>query len=180
MRSARVIGTPTVRIMARHVLRNATRSLPLLVTLNAAEAILTLSALGFLGFGIEPSAAAEWGYDLNRSVSDVSTGIWWTSLFPGAAIVLMVLGVTLVGESLQDLADPRLRTRRRTDSEAPQATASAPVSGGGGPGSARIAATSSVMSMPTGHQVRHRPQPTQPDVPNWSIQEESLWVIHCR
>lgn len=129
--AARVIGTPTLRIMVRHVLRNATRSLPLLVTLNAAEAILTLAALGFLGFGIEPSAAAEWGYDLNRSVSDVSSGIWWTSLFPGAAIVLMVLGVTLVGESLQDLADPRLRTRRRTDSQAPQATASAPVSAGG-------------------------------------------------
>ena len=45
---------------------------------------------------------------------------------------------------------------------------------------ARIAATSSVMSMPTGHQVMHRPQPTQPDVPNWSCQVPSLCVIHCR
>jgi peptide/nickel transport system permease protein len=54
---------------------------------------------------------AEWGYDLNRSVADVSAGIWWTSIFPGLAIVLVVLGLTLVGESLNDLADPRLRTR---------------------------------------------------------------------
>src|SRR5271166_4732857 len=45
---------------------------------------------------------------------------------------------------------------------------------------ALMAAASSVMSMPTGHQVMQRPQPTQPDVPNWSIQFASLWVIHCR
>ena len=43
----------------------------------------------------------------------MTSGIWWTSLSPGLAIVLAVLGLTLVGESLNDLADPRLRTRRR-------------------------------------------------------------------
>lgn len=110
--SARVIGTPTRRILFRHVLRNSTRSLPLILTLNAAEAILTLAALGFLGFGIEPTAAAEWGYDLNRAMADAASGIWWTGLLPGAAIVLLVLGITLVGESLNDLADPRLRIHR--------------------------------------------------------------------
>ena len=112
--SAKVVGSSTGRIMFRHVLRNATRSLPLLFTLNSSEAILTLAGLGFLGFGIQPTAAAEWGYDLNRSVTDVTSGIWWTSVFPGAAIVLVVLGITLVGESLNDLADPRLRTRRKS------------------------------------------------------------------
>lgn len=111
--SARVVGASTWRIMLRHVLRNATRSLPLIFTLNASEAILTIAGLGFLGFGIEPSAAAEWGYDLNRAVEDVTAGRWWTAVFPGLAIVLVVLGITLVGESLNDLADPRLRTRRR-------------------------------------------------------------------
>jgi peptide/nickel transport system permease protein len=111
--SARVIGASNWRIMTRHVLRNATRTLPLILTLNASEAILTLAGLGFLGFGIQPTKAAERGYDLNRSLSDVTSGIWWTSVFPGAAIVLTVLGLTLVGESLNDLADPRLRTRRR-------------------------------------------------------------------
>ncbi|MDO8122519.1 ABC transporter permease [Isoptericola sp. b490] len=109
--SARVIGAGHVRIMTRHVLRNSTRTLPLILTLNASEAILTLAGLGFLGFGIEPTAAAEWGYDLNKSLSDVTAGIWWTSIFPGLAIVLVVLGLTLVGESLNDLADPRLRKR---------------------------------------------------------------------
>jgi peptide/nickel transport system permease protein len=111
--SARVIGVPTGRILVRHVLRNSTRSLPVVITLNASEALLTLAGLGFLGFGIDPTSAAEWGYDLNRAVSDVAAGIWWTAIPPGIAIVLVVLGVTLVGESLNDLSDPRLRTRRR-------------------------------------------------------------------
>ena len=111
--SAKVIGVPTGRILLRHVLRNSTRSLPVIITLNASEALLTLAGLGFLGFGIEATAAAEWGYDLNRAVGDVTSGIWWTSVFPGLAIVLVVLGVTLVGESLNDLSDPRLRQRRR-------------------------------------------------------------------
>ena len=120
--SAKVLGTSTPRIMFKHVLRNATRTLPLIFTLNSSEAILTLAALGFLGFGIEPTSAAEWGYDLNKSISDVTSGIWWTSVFPGTAIVLSVLGITLVGESLNDLADPRLRTRRKAD-VAPSTTA---------------------------------------------------------
>jgi len=111
--SAKVIGAPTTRVLFGHIFRNATRTLPLIFTLNSSEAILTLAGLGFIGFGIEPTSAAEWGYDLNRSVADVTSGIWWTSVFPGLAIVLVVLGITLVGESLNDLSDPRLRTRRR-------------------------------------------------------------------
>lgn len=115
--SARVVGAPTIRIITRHIFRNATRTLPLIFTLNASEAILTLAGLGFLGFGIDPTMGAEWGYDLNRSISDVSSGIWWTSIFPGLAIVLVVLGNTLVGESLNDLADPRLRKRQAVKHE---------------------------------------------------------------
>ncbi|WP_243854797.1 ABC transporter permease [Canibacter zhoujuaniae] len=111
--SARVVGASHMRIMFRHVFRNSTRSLPLVFTLNASEAILTLAGLGFLGFGIEPNSASEWGYDLNKSLSDVTNGVWWTALWPGLAIVLVVVGLTLTGESLNDLADPRLRSRRR-------------------------------------------------------------------
>ena len=135
--SAKVIGAGHWRIMTRHVLRNATRTLPLILTLNASEAILTLAGLGFLGFGIEPTSAAEWGYDLNRALADVSSGIWWTSVFPGLAIVLVVLGLTLVGESLNDLADPRLRTRRRVVASPADVAESAVVPGGSlgaGPG----------------------------------------------
>src|SRR6476661_851556 len=128
--SAKVIGASTARIMFRHVFRNATRTLPLLLTLNASEAISTLAALGFLGFGIEPSSAAEWGYDLNKARSDVTSGIWWTALFPGLAIVLAVLGITLVGESLNDLADPRPRGRRAVESGAADVATTSVVPGG--------------------------------------------------
>ena len=110
--SSQVIGVSALKIMFGHVLRNSTRTLPLIFTLNCSEAILTLAGLGFIGFGIEPTAAAEWGYDLNRARADVTSGIWWTAVFPGLAIVLAVLGITLVGESLNDLNDPRLRTRK--------------------------------------------------------------------
>ncbi|MBD8019913.1 ABC transporter permease [Brevibacterium gallinarum] len=111
--AAQVIGVSKTRIVARHIYRNATRNLPLIFTLNASEAILTLAALGFLGFGIEPTSASEWGYDLNKALADVTSGIWWTSVFPGTAIVMTVLGITLVGESINDLNDPRLRVRRK-------------------------------------------------------------------
>jgi peptide/nickel transport system permease protein len=119
--SARVVGTGPWRIMFRHVLRNSTRSLPLILTLNASDAILTLAALGFLGFGIGPTAGSEWGYDLNRALSDTASGIWWTGVFPGSAIVLLVLGVTFIGESLNDISDPRLRARRRVPKRRPAA-----------------------------------------------------------
>jgi peptide/nickel transport system permease protein len=135
--SAKVVGTGNTRIMFRHVLRNATRTLPLIVTLNASEAILTLAGLGFLGFGIEPTSASEWGIDLNKALSDVSSGIWWTSVPPGLAIVLTVLGVTLVGESLNDLADPRLRGRRAVGAASGTVAATSVVPGGtltAGPG----------------------------------------------
>lgn len=128
--SAKVIGAGHWRIMTRHVFRNSTRTLPLIVTLNASEAVSTLAALGFLGFGIQPTAAAEWGYDLGKSLSDVTSGIWWTSLWPGLAIALVILGLTLVGESLNDLADPRLRTRRR-GTEAPPDAVDVSVAPGG-------------------------------------------------
>jgi peptide/nickel transport system permease protein len=111
--SAKVVGASNIRIMRRHIFKNATRTLPLIFTLNASEAILTLAGLGFLGFGIEPTSAAEWGFDLNKALADTTSGIWWTGVFPGLAIVLTVLGLTLVGESINDLNDPRLRGRKR-------------------------------------------------------------------
>ncbi|WP_350346792.1 ABC transporter permease [Agromyces sp. G08B096] len=135
--SAKVLGASNSRIVFKHVFRNATRTLPLIITLNSSEAILTLTALGFLGFGIEPTAAAEWGYDLSKAQSDVTSGIWWTALFPGLAIVFTVLGITLVGESLNDLADPRLRGRRRVAQAAGQVAETSVVPGGvlsAGPG----------------------------------------------
>ena len=86
--------------------------------------MLTLAGLGFLGFGIEPTAAAEWGYDLNKALPDVTSGIWWTGDVPRTGDRAVVLGVTLVGESLNDLADPRLRSARAEDDRRPMTVAS--------------------------------------------------------
>ena len=61
---------------------------------------------------IQPTEAAEWGYDLQRAISDAGAGIWWTGLFPGVAIVLLVLGLTLVGEGLNETTNPAIRVRR--------------------------------------------------------------------
>ncbi|MEA5117893.1 MAG: ABC transporter permease [Propionicimonas sp.] len=109
--AARVAGANPGRIMFGHIMPNVSQSIPVLMTLNASEAILTLAGLGFLGFGIEPNSAAEWGYDLNKARADVANGIWWTGVFPGLAIVLIVVGITLIGESLNDVLNPLLRTR---------------------------------------------------------------------
>ena len=59
------------------------QNVPAIATLNAADAILTLAGLGFLGYGIQPTEAAEWGYDLQRAIDDAGAGIWWTGALPG-------------------------------------------------------------------------------------------------
>ena len=88
---------------------NVVQSVPVVASLNAADAILTLAGLSFLGIGMDPSAAAEWGYDVSRGVADAQAGFWWTGLFPGIAIILLVTGLTLVGEGLNDTLNPVLR-----------------------------------------------------------------------
>jgi peptide/nickel transport system permease protein len=98
-------------VIGRYVLQNVIQNVPVIATLNAADAILTLAALGFLGYGIQPTDAAEWGYDLQRAIADAGAGIWWTGLFPGLAIVILVTGLTLLGEGLNDTLNPVLRRR---------------------------------------------------------------------
>ncbi|EFV11754.1 ABC transporter permease [Segniliparus rugosus] len=111
--AARVSGASTWRILFRHVLPNIAQNLPVIAALNSSEAILTLAGLGFLGFGVEPSQAAEWGYDVNKGIPDITGGVWWTSVFPGVAIVLAVLATAFVGESLSEAGNPLLRSRPR-------------------------------------------------------------------
>jgi peptide/nickel transport system permease protein len=117
--AARAIGAPRRTIIRRYVLSNVIQNVPPIATLNAADAILTLAALGFLGYGIQPTEAAEWGYDLQRAIDDAGAGIWWTGLFPGLAIILLVTGFTLVGEGLNDVLNPLIRKRRLEKPEIP-------------------------------------------------------------
>lgn len=117
--AARALGAPRRTIVSRYVLQNVIQSVPALATLNAADAILTLAALGFLGYGIQPTDAAEWGYDLQRAIDDAGAGIWWTGLYPGLAIVLLVTGFTLLGEGLNDVINPLIRARSTARPEIP-------------------------------------------------------------
>jgi peptide/nickel transport system permease protein len=110
--AARAMGAKPRTIVRKYLLANVIQSVPVVATLNAADAVLTLAGLGFLGYGIQPDEAAEWGYDLQRAIADAGAGIWWTALFPGLAIVLAVLSLTLVGEGLNDVLNPTLRRRR--------------------------------------------------------------------
>jgi peptide/nickel transport system permease protein len=109
--AARAIGAKPRTVISRYVLFNVIQNVPVIATLNAADAILTLAALGFLGYGIQPTDAAEWGYDIQRAIADAGAGIWWTGLFPGLAIVTLVTGLTLLGEGLNDVLNPVLRRR---------------------------------------------------------------------
>jgi len=110
--AARVLGARPRTVISRYVFGNVVQNVPIIATLNAADALLTLAGLGFLGYGVQATEAAEWGYDLQRALGEASGGIWWTSLYPGLAIVLVVTGLTLVGESLNDLLNPVLRQRQ--------------------------------------------------------------------
>jgi peptide/nickel transport system permease protein len=110
--AARAIGAAPWTIMRKYVFGNVVQSVPVIGTLNAADALLTLAALGFLGLGIQPTEASEWGYDLSRALDDAQAGTWWPALFPGLAIILLVTALTLVGEGLNETLNPALRRRR--------------------------------------------------------------------
>ncbi len=104
--AAQAMGASTKRVLSRYLFLNVIQSVPVLFTLNAADAILILGALGFLGLGLSPETP-EWGQDLRQALDALPTGIWWTALFPGLAMTLMVVGLSLVGEGLSELINPR-------------------------------------------------------------------------
>lgn len=99
--AAQAIGADTKAILMKYLAPNVIQSLPAIFTLNAADAILTIAGLGFLGLGI-PEDVPEWGHDLKQALDALSTGenIWWTTVFPGLAITFMAIGLSLVGEGL--------------------------------------------------------------------------------
>ena len=116
--AAQAMGASTWVILTRYLFLNVVQSVPVLFTLNAADAILTLGGLGFLGLGL-PEETPEWGYDLRQALDGLSTGeVWWTTLFPGLAMTLLVVGLSLLGEGLNELIDPSQRVPIDRDSKA--------------------------------------------------------------
>lgn len=106
--AARSMGASTWRVLSRYLFFNVIQSVPVLFTLNAADAVLVLGGLGFLGLGL-PEETPEWGRDLQQALDALPTGIWWTALFPGLALTLLVVGLSLIGEGLNELINPLSR-----------------------------------------------------------------------
>jgi peptide/nickel transport system permease protein len=105
--AARVIGASDLRIIFVHILPNAMASILVAATLGVAGAILTESALSFLGIGVQPPTPS-WGNILTAGKDNIDIA-WWLSLYPGLAILITVLGYNLLGEGIRDSLDPRLR-----------------------------------------------------------------------
>ena len=99
--AAKVSGADIKTIIFKYILPNVITPLPIVLTLNAADAVLVLGSLGFLGLGV-PADVPEWGSDLNLALVALPTGIWWTALFPGLAMFFLVLSLSFIGEGLQD------------------------------------------------------------------------------
>lgn len=99
--AAKAMGASPARILSKYLFFNVIQSVPVLFTLNAADAILILGGLGFLGLGL-PEDVPEWGHDLKMALDALPTGIWWSALFPGLAMTTMVTGLSLLGEGLSE------------------------------------------------------------------------------
>jgi len=106
--AAQAMGADAWTVLSRYLFLNVIQSVPVLFTLNAADAILVLGGLGFLGLGL-PEQVPEWGADIRQALDALPTGIWWTALFPGLALTLMVTGLSLVGEGLNEIMNPLQR-----------------------------------------------------------------------
>jgi ABC-type dipeptide/oligopeptide/nickel transport system permease subunit len=108
--ASRSVGASGARILFRHLMPNILPLGIVLMTTSLGAAILAESALSFLGLGI-PEPNPSWGRDISTARNSFPIHVWW-ALFPGIAISLTVLAFNLLGDSIRDIADPRLRGAR--------------------------------------------------------------------
>lgn len=106
--AATSIGVSLPRILARHILPNCVSPLLVKGTLDVAVAVLTTASLSFLGLGIQPPAP-DWGAMISTGRHYIMDA-WWYATFPGLAIFVTVMALNIIGDSLRDKLDPRLRT----------------------------------------------------------------------
>jgi peptide/nickel transport system permease protein len=104
--SARGLGAGGLRIMVRHLIPNIVAPLIVLTTVYFSTAILSEATLSFLGLGTQPPEAA-WGNMLATARSYIDQSVWM-SIFPGLAIMVVVLGFNFLGDGLRDVLDPRI------------------------------------------------------------------------
>ncbi len=106
--AARASGAPLARILPRHVAPQCVAPLLVIVSLNLGSAIFAESALSFLGVGVPPPAPS-WGNMLGGVLAEAFKPPWWMVVFPGVAITLTVMSANLLGDTLRDFLDPKLR-----------------------------------------------------------------------
>ena len=105
--AAKALGAGSMRVMFIHILRNSMAPILVPISFGIASAILTESALSFLGFGAPPPNPS-WGTLLSQGRANIQD-MWWLIVYPGLAIFLTVLAYNLIGEGIQDATDPRTR-----------------------------------------------------------------------
>jgi peptide/nickel transport system permease protein len=108
VQAARVIGIPPLLIMVRHVLPNVMGPVLVIATINLAIAVITEATLSFLGVGVPPTSPSL-GTLVRVGQDFLFSGSWWMTIFPGAALAILVLAVNLLGDWLRDALNPKLR-----------------------------------------------------------------------
>lgn len=107
----RAVGASNTRIVLRHVAPNTVNAIMAVSSFNLADAILTVAALSFLGYGLPPPAA-DWGFDIQNGQKFLQSGAWWLITFPGLMIISLSLGFGLIGEGISDLVNPKRRRKQ--------------------------------------------------------------------
>lgn len=107
--AARALGATQPRVLLRHITPNILPLAVVIGTLDVGAIIILESTLSFLGLGIQPPTVS-WGKELSDARQYIQLA-WWTTTFPGLALLAVVLAINLLGDSLRDALDPRLRGR---------------------------------------------------------------------
>jgi peptide/nickel transport system permease protein len=108
--AARVMGASRSRLVLRHLVPNALGTVIVNITFQVADAILALSALGFLGFGVQ-FPGTDWGDQLFDGAANLNNGYWWLIYPVGVLLIVTVMACNLIGDALRDALDVRLRRR---------------------------------------------------------------------
>jgi len=106
--AANALGARDFRVIFKHIIPNVLAPVIVQATLRVGNIIMLEAALSFLGFGVQPPEPS-WGYMINQGYQFLLAGKWWWSVFPGIAIMMLVLGFNLLGDGLRDALDPRLK-----------------------------------------------------------------------
>ena len=110
--AALAAGNPTWRILAVHLLPNCLRGAMAQVPIRMAWAVRVTATLAFIGVGIQ-APTPEWGAMIRQGSEYMISGEWWVAIFPGTALVILIIGFSMLGDGLEELLDPRRNNSAR-------------------------------------------------------------------